>query len=177
MSSFCWTSPKWAICPSGGIDKVLPFVRLFYGNHMNTVVLTDFERGQKRKLDALYKSELLEEGRIILATEIARQEEADIEDFFTPDFFAELLNRTYRLTGEHELTATRLVSANEGTQRLVKKAEAYFELLPDDFPLFGHCDPALHLLKNPDLLDPKTVAVEKTLERFEEAFKRIARYG
>ena len=38
--------PKWAICPAGGIDKVLPFVRLFYANNLNTVVLTDFERGQ-----------------------------------------------------------------------------------------------------------------------------------
>ena len=37
---------KWAICPSGGIDKVLPFVRLFYANNLNTVVLTDFERGR-----------------------------------------------------------------------------------------------------------------------------------
>lgn len=169
--------PKWAICPSGGIDKVLPFVRLFYGNHLNTVVLTDFERGQKRKLDALCKSELLEEGRIILATEIAGQEEADVEDFFTPDLFAELLNRTYGLTGEHELTAEKLANAKEGTQRLVKKAEAYFRLLPDTFPPFGHYDPALHLLRNPDLLDAQTTTVEKTLGRFEEAFRRIARYA
>ena len=169
--------PKWAICPSGGIDKVLPFVRLFHGNHLNTVVLTDFERGQRQKLGALYKSGLLEEGRIVLATEIANQEEADVEDFFTPDFFAELLNRTYKLTGEHELTAEKLADAKEGTQRLVKKAEAYFRLLPDTFPPFGHYEPALYLLKNPDLLDTQTVAVERTLERFEEAFGRIARYA
>lgn len=169
--------PKWAICPSGGIDRILPFVRLFHGNHLNTVVLTDFERGQKRKLDALYKSEMLEEGRIVLATEIAEQEEADVEDFFTPDFFAELLNHTYDLTGAHKLTAEKLTNAKEGTQRLVKKAEAYFALLPDAMPLFGHYDPALYLLKNPGLLDMQTAAVEKTLERFEEAFKRIARYA
>ena len=31
-------SPHWAICPSGGIDKVLPFVRLFYGNKLNVAV-------------------------------------------------------------------------------------------------------------------------------------------
>lgn len=167
--------PKWAICPSGGIDKVLPFVRLFYGNKLNTVVLTDFERGQRRKLDLLYRSELLENERIILATEIAEQEEADIEDFFTPDLFAELLNRTYSLTGEHELTAEKLANAKEGTQRLVKKAEAYFGLLPGDVRPFGHYDPALYLLRNPDLLDTETA--EKTLEKFEEAFGRIARYA
>ena len=140
------------------------------------MILTDFERGQKRKLDALYKSQLLEEGRIILATEIANQEEADIEDFFTPDFFAGLLNRTYKLTGEHELTAEKLADVEEGTQRLVKKAEAYFRLLPDTFPPFSHYDPAVYLMKNPDLLGVQTQAVEGTLEKFEEAFKRIARY-
>lgn len=170
-------NPKWAICPSGGIDKVLPFVRLFYGNDLNTVVLTDFERGQKRKLDALYKSKLLDEERIILATDIAGQEEADVEDFFTPDLFAELLNSAYGLTGEYELTAEKLVSAGDSTQRLVKKAEAYFGLLPDGFPLFGHYEPALYLLRNPDLLDAQTAAVENTLAKFEEAFRRIARYA
>jgi hypothetical protein len=36
-------------------------------------VLTDFERGQKRKLDDLYKSALLEQERIILATDVARK--------------------------------------------------------------------------------------------------------
>lgn len=60
-------SSLWAICPSGGIDKVLPFVRLFYGNKLNIAVLTDFDRGQKRKLNDLYKAALLEEDRIILA--------------------------------------------------------------------------------------------------------------
>jgi Overcoming lysogenization defect protein-like, TOPRIM domain len=48
-------SPNWAVCPSGGIDKVLPFVRLFYGNKLNVAVLTDFERGQKRKLEDLHR--------------------------------------------------------------------------------------------------------------------------
>ena len=64
-------NPAWAICPSGGIDKVMPFVRLFYANKLNIAVLTDFERGQKRKLDDLHKSALLEHERIIPATDIA----------------------------------------------------------------------------------------------------------
>ena len=58
--------PKWAMCPSGGIDKVLPFVRLFYGNDLNTVVLTDFDRGQTGDLDELYKSDCLNENESFL---------------------------------------------------------------------------------------------------------------
>ena len=168
--------PTCAICPSGDIDKVLPFVRLFYGNKLNTVVLTDFERGQRGKLDKLYKSELLDAERIILATEVAEKEEADVEDFFTEDFFAMLLNETYGLEGEHKLTSDKLTGADERTSRNVKRAEAYFRVLPDQYREFGHYDPALHLLTHPQLLDKDSPAVNKSLERFEAAFARIARY-
>ena len=169
--------PKWAICPSGGIDKVLPFVRLFYANNLNTVVLTDFERGQKRKLDALYRSELLESERIILATEIAKQSEADIEDFFTPTFFSTLLNATYSLSGNEVLSARKLTAADRSTQRNAKRAEAYFRLLPDKYPIFGHYDPALYLLTHPEMLEENTTAVKNSLDRFEAAFERIQRYA
>ena len=168
--------PKWAICPSGGIDKVLPFVRLFYGNKLNTVVLTDFERGQKGKLKNLYQSELLEAERIILATEIAQKEEADIEDFFTESFFATLLNATYGLKGEHKLTARKLTGANRKTKRNVKRAEAYFRVLPQRYEDFGHYDPALHLLTHPELLEEDSAAVNKSLDKFEAAFVKIARH-
>ena len=169
--------PKWAICPSGGIDKVLPFVRLFYANNLNTVVLTDFERGQKRKLDALYKSELLESEKIILATDIANQNEADIEDFFAPAFFSTLLNATYGLSGNYILSAQKLTAADRSTQRNAKRAEAYFRLLPDKYPVFGHYDPALYLLTHPEMLENNTAGVNNSLDRFEAAFERIRRYA
>ncbi|OAO03117.1 ATP-dependent endonuclease [Sphingomonadales bacterium EhC05] len=169
-------NPHWAICPSGGIDKILPFVRLFYGNNLNVTVLTDFERGQKRKLDDLYKAELLENDRILLATDIAEKDEADIEDFFEPSIFVRLVNATYGLKGKHALTVEKLNSANDKTERLVKKAEAYFRLLPDTYPTFSHFDPSMHLLSNPKFLEAKNASVEKTLARFEDAFQRINKF-
>ncbi len=169
-------NPAWAVCPSGGIDKVLPFVRLFYGNKLNVAVLTDFERGQRRKLDDLHKSALLEHERIILATDIAGKEEADVEDFFEPALFVELVNKTYELSGEHALTVEKLMDADQGTQRLVKKVEAYFRVLPHDIPEYSHYDPALYLLRNPDLLEGNSEAHAKTLGRFEEAFRRVAKF-
>ena len=169
-------NPSWAICPSGGIDKVLPFVRLFYGNKLNVAVLTDFERGQKRKLDDLYKSELLQNERITLATDIAGKEEADIEDFFEPELFVELVNKTYGLSGKHALTVKKLLEADQGTERLVKKAEAYFRVLPDTYPEYCHYDPALYLLQNPDILEGLDEARSKTLARFEDAFTRIDKF-
>ena len=166
-------SARWALCPSGGIDKVLPFVRLFYGNRLNVAVLTDFDRGQKRKLDDLYKSDLLQRERIVLATEIVGKVEADIEDFFAPHLFVDLVNATYELQGEQALTAEKLDAADATTTRLVKKAEAYFRVLPTTVPEFSHYDPAAYLLRHPELLTGDDPAVVETLARFETAFKRI----
>ena len=171
-----YLAPHWAICPSGGIDKVLPFVRLFYGNKLNIGVLTDFERGQKRKLEDLHRAALLDKERIILATEIAGKEEADIEDFFDPFFFVELVNKTYSLTGENELTVEKLEAADLGTERLVKKAEAYFRVLPPEIPEFSHFEPSMYLLQNPKMLANKNKAVQETLNRFEAAFDRISKF-
>ncbi len=169
-------APEWAICPSGGIDKILPFVRLFYGNKLNVAVLTDFERGQKRKLDDLYKSNLLAQERIILATEIAEKDEADIEDFFDAAVFVELINKTYSLGEAHRLTVDLLNEADPNTQRLVKKAEAYFRLLPAEIQDFSHFDPSMYLLQHPEILKGKNKAAGNTLDRFEAAFERISTF-
>ncbi|WP_315805031.1 AAA family ATPase [Bradyrhizobium sp. SZCCHNS3002] len=169
-------SPSWAVCPSGGIDKVLPFVRLFYGNKLNVAVLTDYERGQKRKLEDLYRAALLNNDRIILATEVAGKDEADIEDFFDPAFFVDLVNKTYALRGVHELTVEKLEAADTSTARLVKKAEAYFKLLPAEIAEYSHFDPALYLLQHPELLKGEGKPIQETLARFEAAFVRIARF-
>ena len=179
LQSLGWThlDPRWAICPSGGIDKILPFVRLFHGNRLNTVVLTDFDRGQRRKLDDLYRAQVLERERIILATEITGQDEADIEDFFDRRFYVDLLNATYGLKGRHRLGVRKLEQADEGTNRAVKKVEAYFRLLPSTYPEFSHFDPAMHLLRNPEMLEADTEAVANTLDRFEVAFERVAAFS
>lgn len=170
-------APQWAICPSGGIDKILPFVRLFYGNRLNLAVLTDFERGQKRKLEDLYKSNLLAQERIILATEIAGKDEADIEDFFDPSVFVDLVNKTYGLQGENLMTVDNLDAADLNTKRLVKKAEAFFRVLPPEIPEFSHFDPSLFLLQHPQILKGKSKGVSNTLDRFEAAFVRIAEFA
>ena len=92
LQTIGWThlDPKWAICPAGGIDKIKPFVSLFRGNNLNMVVLTDFERSRRKKFCNLYNAHLLERERIILATEIADQDEADIEDFSILNYFRSL---------------------------------------------------------------------------------------
>ena len=110
---------------------------------------------------------------IRLATEIADQEEADTEDFFDTAFFVDLVNATYDLKGKDKLSAKKLEEADENTVRAVKRAEAYFRVLPDTIPTFGHYDPAYHLLTHPELLDEGNKSVQKTLDTFQAAIERI----
>jgi hypothetical protein len=94
----------------------------------------DFERGQKRKLNDRHKSAPLRQEPIILATDVARKDEVDVEDFFEPELFAELVNKAYGLSDQDALAVEKLIEADQGPHRLVKKAEAYFRLLPQNIP-------------------------------------------
>ena len=58
-----------------------------------------------------------------------------------------IVNGAYDLKGDNALTVKKLDEADPGTERLVKKAEAYFRVLPDKIPMYSHYEPALYLLK------------------------------
>jgi hypothetical protein len=42
--------PKWTLYPSGGIDRIAPFMRMFGGNRINVAVLSDIAVGDKTKI-------------------------------------------------------------------------------------------------------------------------------
>jgi ATPase subunit of ABC transporter with duplicated ATPase domains len=68
-------------------------------------------------------------------------------------------------------------SGDTNTTRTVKKAEAYFRLMPPEIPEFSHYDPAAYLLQHPKLLSGSSKAVKETLARFEKAFQRIGEFA
>jgi predicted ATP-dependent endonuclease of OLD family len=161
--------PRWTLCPSGGIDRIAPFVRLFTGNHINVAVLSDVANSDKRKIEAVKKEQILKAGHFFTAADFVGQQEADVEDIFTPELFAEILNGTYGPPAGKEVSRDGLLAAAE-TERIVKKAEALFNLMPPEVPEFDHFAPALWLLENAQLLDADTSAVQVTLDRAEKIF-------
>lgn len=162
---------RWTICPAGGIDKIRPFASLFSGNGLNIAVLSDQAAGDKRKIEDLRKSQILKAGQFYTVAEILNRSEADIEDLFAPALFVEVLNRTYSLPSKHALTAKKLEDADKQTTRLIKKAEAYFKLLPDTISMLDHFAPAAWLARNSDVLDATAPEVNETLDRAELVFK------
>jgi hypothetical protein len=160
---------KWIMCPAGGIDNIRPFVSLFQGNHLNVAVLSDLGHGDKSKIERLRRSEVLSADKLHTIAELLDQGEADIEDVMHPQLFCRIINGAYALAGEDAITPEKLASA-EGAPRRVKQAEAYFRVLPAEFPEYSHYRPADWLIRNPNLLDSDSVEVSETLDRAEKVF-------
>jgi len=163
---------RWTLCPSGGIDKIAPFVRLFGGNHIDIAVLSDVSNSDKKKIEAVKKEQILKAGRFFTAADFVGQQEADVEDIFDPELFAQILNGAYQPPADHEVSEDRLLAAAD-TERIVKRAEALFKLMPPNVPEFEHFSPARWLLDNPQLLDEDSPAVLATLERAEKVFAKF----
>ncbi|MGM4980618.1 ATP-dependent nuclease [Rhizobium sp. 11_C7_N12_5] len=162
--------PNWVMCPAGGIDKIQSFVSLFAGNNLDVIALSDYTKKDKNKLEALKKFGVIKAGGVLSIAEFVSQEEADIEDLFDPELFCQIVNETYGLVGTLRLDPEKLNAADTSTERQVKKAEAYFNLLPEPTPLYSHFTPASWLLMHPSTLAGDAEPVLKTLERAEVLF-------
>lgn len=160
---------KWTLCPSGGIDKIAPFVRLFGGNGINVAVLSDIANGDKTKIENMRKADILKAGRLFTCADFTTKPEADVEDLFETELFIEMLNGAYKPPASHSVMEDTLMEAAT-TPRIVKKAEALFRLMPAEVADFDHFGAARWLLENPSALDADTPAVNATLDRFEKVF-------
>ena len=161
---------RWTMCPAGGIDKIRPFVAMFAGNALHVAVLSDQAQGDKRKVEEMKRSQVLQAGHFYTVADFLNRPEADIEDIFEPQLFANILNATYKLEGIDGLTDDKLKSAASGTERLVKQAEAAFAVMPAAFPEYDHFTPAAWLIRNLKILEAKTSIVLKTLDRAQAIF-------
>ena len=165
--------PKWVMCPAGGIDKIQSFVSLFAGNSLDVIALSDYTKKDKNKLEALKKSEVIKAGGILSIADFVCREEADIEDLFDPELFCQIVNEAYGLTGANKSDPAKLKAADGSTERQVKQAEAYFNVLPESVPLYSHFTPASWLLVNPGTLSGDAAPVLATLDRAEVLFKAL----
>lgn len=165
--------PRWTLCPTGGIDKIWPFVSLFGGNQLNVAVLCDYGCGDKRKVERLRQSELLKTSQIFTAADFSGKSESDIEDMIHPSLYAELLNRAYDLSEEHKITVKKLDESQPPTERIVKQTESLFNLLPSNIPTFDHFTPSNFLIRNPDFLDSESPELQSTLGTFEKVFETV----
>lgn len=162
--------PKWTLCPSGGIDRIAPFVRLFGGNRINMAVLSDVANGDKTKIENLKRADILKAGHFYTCADFTEQSEADVEDLFEPGVFVEMLNGAYKPPAANLVTTASLAAASSNP-RIVKKTEALFGIMPPSVREYDHFGASRWLLENPSMLDRDTPVVNATLDRFEAVFR------
>jgi hypothetical protein len=146
---------------------------LFGGNKLDVAVLADQTKSDAKKVEDLRRSEILKAGRVFTITDFTDKQESDIEDLFETELFVSIVNSAYELPNAQKLTTQTLEDADKSTVRLVKKAEAAFNVMPESIPTFDHFTPASWLLSNPKALEGAGGAVEKTLDRAETLFKAL----
>ena len=163
---------RWTLCPSGGIDKIMPFVSLFSGNDLRVAALSDQGSGDKGKVRRIKESSVLRAGHFYTIADFLDTAEADVEDIFDPEVFVAIVNGCYQLEESHELTVEALEAQSSSTTRIVKKVEAEFRLMPESIPMFDHFKPAAWLIRNPQLLsEAQSEQIEKTLAQAERIFE------
>lgn len=164
-------SPKWTVCPVGGVDKVASFVALFGGNKLNVAVLTDYASGQKRKVDELKKNALIRDGsRVLLATDFVELPEADVEDIFGRKLYLRLVDNACCIPKAKSLEKALGADA---TTRVVKDVTDHFNVTPDLGDEFNHFMPAQWLLLNPGWITDNKDDLVDALNRFETLFKKV----
>ena len=156
----------WTIVPAGGSDKITTFVALIGANtNLNVAVLIDYQKKDRQKIENLYKQKLLKKKQVLTYADFVGNNEADVEDMFTPEFYLKLVN------GEFE-TSLSMNDFSTGSPRILTRLDSHFE----DNPLpnaanFNHYRPALYFSSNLDKFE--SFLTESELERFQNAFDAL----
>lgn len=164
---------RWTICPSGGIDKIMPFASLFGGNNLNIAVLCDMAHGHKAKVQRLKESEILKINQVFTISDFTDKPEGDVEDLLDREFYCDLVNAAYELPDQLQLKVDNLDNSGESEHRIVKQVEAAFKVMPPEMPEFSHFTPSDFLLRNSYLLDADSKQVNKTLEMAEKVITAL----
>ncbi len=161
---------RWVITHTGGIDNIKSFVSLFGGNKLHVAVFCDLHIGQKKKVELLRDSGLIQKDHVLCADKYAGQEEADTEDLIGRDNYIFLINKCFTLSEAQQLPNER---AEKSSARVLKEVEDHFAKLPPEAPGFNHYSPALFLTENSLELKPSFPNLELALDKFESLFKDL----
>jgi predicted ATP-dependent endonuclease of OLD family len=163
-------SSQWTITPVGGSDKVPTFVALIGAQKgLNVATLIDIQKKDKQVIENLYKKKLLKRNQVLTFADFTNTLEADIEDMFDVDFFLKLVNEEFKSDLQKPVIIADL---NNNIPRINIRLEEYFKSTPMKNNMqYGHFRPARYLSEKLGSLG-KLIS-KKTLDRFEEAFKKL----
>jgi len=158
---------RWAICPAEGASKITSFVTLFSGRGLKIAVVADYHEGQKKLIDALDGSGLLESSHLLKTSTYVGREDSDIEDMIGRAMYVDLIGQCLDLQDRHRLLVQKPADADD---RVVKEVEAYCRLLPVGYPEFDHYLPAEFLQGMSESEFSLLPGLDEALTRFQSLF-------
>ena len=160
--------PRWVVIPVGGADKLPTFLSVLGDQVMRAAVMMDVTPKSKARIDSLNQSEAHGGHRFISTVEVSRATDADLEDLFNPQFYLNLVNKSYGDALPETLTMRTIT---EPSSRIVERIGSYFANNGVDGGRFDTYRPAAYMLKNH--LELRDEVEESTIERAAGLFGRI----
>lgn len=160
--------PRWTICPIGGVDRVAAFMSLLSGNKLHVAVLIDYASGQKKKVEELRRSRVLQDNHVLTFDMFTGKPEADVEDVIGWRNYLALVNACFGLDVTNALNETE-----EHNERVIRRVQEKFATMPPNVAEFDHYAPAEYLIKNRDTIFGTMPDLDGALDRFETIFKQL----
>ncbi len=152
----------WNIVLTGGIGNVASFVKLFGSTGLDIAVLIDRHNNERQQIENLSNGGVIDKDRVLTYADFTENNEADVEDMLTLDFYLELVERTYDISIKKAKLPKR--------SRVISRLESYFKthrIL--NGVRFTHIKPAEYLMKNIELIE----VPEEVLDRFQKVFDKL----
>jgi AAA ATPase domain len=161
-------SPRWTVCPVGGLDNVAAFASLFGNNKLQVAVLIDCSLGEKNCVEALGRAQLLREGHVFTLRLYVNKPEADVEDVIGWRNYLALVNKAYGLVG-----ATEVKEEERAEERVAKAVENRFRTMPSFVAGFNRYTPSEYFIQHRDAVFNAFPDVPPALDRFEGIFRDL----
>ena len=160
-------SPRWTVCPAGGVDSIAAFASLFCNSKLQLAVLMDCSL-EGKNIENLGRSQVLREGRVLTLHLYVNKPEADVEDVIGWRNYLTLVNKAYGLVG-----ATELKEEERAEERVTKAVENKFRTMPSFVAGFNRYKPSEYFLKHRDAVFNAFPDVPQALDRFEGIFRDL----
>jgi hypothetical protein len=136
---------------------------------LKIATLIDIQKRDQQNIESLFKKKLLKKNYVLTFADFTGTAEADIEDMFEAEFFLRLVNDEFKTDMQKSIKPADL---NNSIPRINVRLEEYFKAnAMKGKARYGHFRPARYFAENIGILE-KAISTS-TLDRFEEAFKKL----
>ncbi len=158
--------PRWVTIPVGGSDNLTTYLSILGDSYANVAIMMDVTPKSKARIEA--KNGKINRYSPIKMVEVTRVRDADLEDLFDPQFYLQLVNRSYGHELPRDLTMKAISDSNPRIGQRIQKFFAREDLCD------GHFDPyrpAAYLLEHH--LELRSQIDDATVERAASMFDRV----